>query len=103
MNGTTGAPTETQSPETKSATVADLPPPSNFRAQIDRWFIGLARGSVQGGAIALKAFFGAAGFHALGIIPSAMDIKTAGAVFLSGAAYHLVDYLTSTPIPEVPS
>jgi hypothetical protein len=73
----------------------------SFRAQLDRWLQGLAQAITQGGAVSVKAFFGAAGANALGLGVQALDLKQMLAVFLVGAAYHFFDYLATNPLPDV--
>jgi hypothetical protein len=85
-------------PDSKLPTVGNLP--SGFKAQFDRWILGLAVATTQGGATAVKAFFGAAGASALGLVqmPPLDLLKQTAAVFVIGAGYHFFDYLESNPL-----
>ena len=71
-----------------------------FRQQLDRWLLRLTRASIQGGAIATKAFFAAAGANAVGLPVAAINLKQATAVFLFGAGYALVDFLVLNPLGD---
>ena len=74
-----------------------------FRLQLARWFQGLLRGSVQGGAIAAKAFIGTNIAAPIIHRPDlAISLQGMLLVFASGALYHLWDYLASNPLPDIP-
>lgn len=85
--------------EGAQSSLAGPPARLSFRAQLDRWLLGIARATTQGGAIAAKAFFGTAGASALGLGVPAMDLKQAASVFLVGAVYHFFDYLSQNALP----
>lgn len=72
-----------------------------FKQQLDRWALGLTRACVQGGAIAVKAYFGVAGLSTLPTGINALTWQQGAGVFLAGMAYHFADYLASNPLPDV--
>ena len=73
-----------------------------FRLQLARWGQGLLAGCVQGGAIAAKAYAGAAVLSTVGCPELALSLKQGAAVFVSGGLWHLWDYLASNPLPDIP-
>lgn len=104
---TTGASLATDGTETNAAekphlnpdTLTLAPAASTFRKRLDRWLLGLAQATTQGGATAVKAFMGCAGANAIlpGSVP-VLNLKQTAAVFLVGAGYHFFDYLDKTPL-----
>jgi len=70
-----------------------------FKQQLLRWWLGMNIATLQGGAVALKSFLTLAGASAAGVPVPALNLQQAAYVFLGGAAYHLIDYLTSNPLP----
>ncbi len=67
--------------------------------RVRHWLDGLWQGSLKGGAMAAKAFLGAAGFSAMGVPIHPLDWRQALAVFFSGALWHFVGYLADNPFP----
>ena len=64
--------------------------------------LGAARASIQGGAIAVKAFVGTIIAKGLGLVEStpAQLAMQGGYIFFFAASYHFWDYLSTTPLPE---
>ena len=74
-----------------------------FKLQLARWFQGLLRACVQGGAVAAKAYLGTAALSSIGFPALALNLQQGAAVFIAGALYHFWDYLGRNPLPEIPA
>jgi hypothetical protein len=76
-----------------------------FKLQLARWAQGLIRGCVQGGALAVKAWAGAAivapAARVLGFHDVILSVQTGAAVFLFGVLWELVNYLATHPLPDL--
>ena len=70
------------------------------RQQLDHWLLALTRGTIQGGALAVKSFAATACASAAGMNVPALNLKQAAVVFALGAAWHLFDFLANNPLPE---
>ncbi len=70
------------------------------RQQLDHWLLALTRGTIQGGALAVKSFAATACASAAGMSVPALNLKQAAVVFAIGAVWHLSDFLANNPLPE---
>ena len=70
-----------------------------FKPQLLRWGLGRQNAVIQGIAVALKSFLTLAGVNAAGISVPTLNLHQAVYIFLGGAGYHFLDYLTKNPLP----
>lgn len=89
-----------ESTESASASTEATAGRRAFRLALDRWLLGLARASVQGGALTTKAFIGAAAAHGAGLPVPALGWRQAIAAFVFGFGYHFIGYLSEHRIAE---
>jgi hypothetical protein len=71
-----------------------------MKQKLDHWLLGLTRGTIQGGAAAIKTFAATACANAAGVGVPAVNLKQAAVVFTLGAAWHFFDFLASNPLPD---
>jgi hypothetical protein len=73
-----------------------------FLSALKHWAYHLFRASLQGGALAVKAFFATAGANAA--LPSlkigTLSLRESLGVFAVSAAYSAWDYLSANPMPD---
>jgi hypothetical protein len=70
-----------------------------FKQQLIRYWLGLNAAAIQGGAVAAKAFVTLAGANAAGVAVPTLNLQQTVYVFLGGAIYHFLDYLSANPLP----
>lgn len=75
---------------------------SKFLRALKHWAYHLFRASLQGGALAVKAFTATAVANAA--LPAmkigTLDLKETGCVFAVAAAHSAWDYLSANPLPD---
>ena len=71
-----------------------------FKTQLDRWLLGLARGTIQGSALAVQSFAATACASAAGLNIPALNLRQAAVVFALGATWHFFDFLAANPLPD---
>lgn len=72
-----------------------------FKRQLLHWWNGLVNGCVRGGAVALKAFLGAAVASQAGMLPP-LDGKQVLSVLAGAWLLSAAEYITNNPLPEIP-
>ncbi len=71
---------------------------ATFQCRFNRWGLGLLSSTIQGGAVAVKAFIATTLAHGVGLDVPALNLKGTAAVFVVAGGYHFFDYLGKNPL-----